>query len=66
MQDTNTISIFLLVKHNLILFQCPKTNNKKQAYKDYAGGIHYLFLVGSLLFTIQTQPKIQFAIGLVT
>ena len=66
MQDANTIFIFLLVKHNLILFQCPKTNDKKQAYKDYTGDIHYLFLVGLLLFTIQIQPKIQFAVGLVT
>jgi len=38
-----------------------KTNNKQQAYKNYARDIHYLFLVGSLLFATQTWPNIQFA-----
>ena len=65
MQDANTVSIPLPVKHNLTLSQCLKTNNEKQAYKDYAKGIHYLSLVGPLLFAIQMQPNIQFAVGLV-
>jgi len=65
MQDANTVSTPLPVKHNLTLSQCPKTNNEKQAHKDYARGIHYLSLVGSLLFTTQMRPDIQFAVGLV-
>ena len=65
MQDANTVSTPLPVKHNLTLSQCPKTNNEKQAYKYYARGIHYLSLVGSLLFATQIRPNIQFAVGLV-
>jgi len=28
--------------------------------------MHYLSLVGSLLFTMQTRPNIQYTVGLVT
>ena len=64
-QDTNTVSILLSIKHSFTLFQYLKTNNKKQAYKNYAKDIHYISLAGSLLFAIQIQPNIQFAIRLV-
>ena len=64
MQDANTVSMLLLVKYNLTLSQCPKTNNKKQAYKDYTESIHYLFLVSLLLFTTQIWSDIQFAVRL--
>jgi len=64
-QDANIISTLLLVKYNLILSQYSKTNKKKQAYKDYTRSIHYLSLVGLLLFTTQTWPNIQFSVRLI-
>jgi len=53
------------VKHNLSTTQSPQSEAEKQAYKNYAGDIHYLSLVGSLLFATQTRPDIQFAVNLV-
>jgi len=41
------------------------TEAEKRAYKDYSGDLHYLLLVGSLLFATQTRPDIQFAVDLV-
>ena len=60
------MSIPFTVKHNLTLFQSPTTEAEKCAYKDYSGNLHYLSLVGSLLFVIQTRLDIQFAVDLVT
>lgn len=31
-------------------------------YREFANGIHYLSLIGSLLYATQTCPDIQFAI----
>ena len=65
MQDTSPVSTLLAVKHNLTLSNSPQTEAEKQTYRDYANGIHYLFLVGSLLFATQTRPNIQFVVSLV-
>ena len=56
LQDAIPVSTSLLVKHNLSTTQSPQSTAKKQAYKNYTGDIHYLSLVGSLLFTTQTWP----------
>jgi len=64
-QDTSLVATPLAVKHNLTLSNSPQTEAKKQTYRDYANGIHYLSLVGSLLDAIQTWPNIQFAVSLV-
>ena len=32
-------------------------------YKEFANGIHYLSLIGSLLYATQTHPDIQYAVG---
>jgi len=61
MQDANTVFTSLPVKHILTLSQCSKTNDEKQVYKNYAGDIHYLSLIGSLLFATQMWPDIQFS-----
>ena len=66
LQDATPVSTPLLVKHNLSTTQSPQSKAEKQAYKNYAGDIHYLSLVGSLLFAAQTWPDIQFAVNLVT
>jgi len=54
LQDATPVSTPLLVKHNLSTTQSPQSKAEKQAYKNYAGDIHYLSLVGLLLFAIQT------------
>jgi transposase InsO family protein len=65
MHDSHPVSTPLTVNHNLSLSQCPSNSEELQKYNDYADGIHYLSLVGSLLFATQTRPDIQFAVGLV-
>jgi len=65
MEELFPVFTLLFVKHSLSLFQLPKIEAKKRAYQDYAGYTPYLSLVGSLLFTTQTCPNIQFAVGLI-
>ena len=52
MQDAILVSTLLGIKHNLSISQSPILETEKQAYKEYADNIHYLSLVGSLLFVI--------------
>ena len=47
-----------LVKHELSISYSSKTEVEKKAYKAYTKDIHYLSLVGSLLFTTQTRYPI--------
>jgi len=65
MENSSPVSTPLVVKHNLSLFQSPKTEAEKHAYQDYASNVPYLSLVGSLLFTTQTHPNIQSAVRLI-
>jgi len=65
LENSTLVSTPLTVKHDLILSQLPTTETEKHAYKDYSGDLHYLSLVGSLLFATQTRPDIQFTVGLV-
>jgi len=65
LKNSTPVSTPLAVKHDLILSQLLTTKAEKRAFKDYTGDIHYLSLVGSLLFATQTRPDIQFAVGLV-
>lgn len=53
MKDTTSILTLLVVKHNLFASQSLNSKAKKWAYKDYAKGIYYLLLMGSLLFATQ-------------
>lgn len=66
MKDTTSILTLLVVKHNLFASQSLNSKAKKWAYKDYAKGIYYLLLMGSLLFATQIWPNIQFAVSLIT
>ena len=54
LQDATLVSTPLSVKHNLSVIQSSQSEAEKRAYKNYAGDIHYLSLVGSLLFATQT------------
>ena len=66
LENSTLVSIPFIVKHDLTLSQLPTTEAEMCAYKDYSSNLHYLSLVGSLLFVIQTRPDIQFVVGLVT
>jgi len=58
MRDTIPVFTPLAIKHNLSTSQSPTSKGEKHVYKGYSDGIHYLSLVGSLLFTTQTRPDI--------
>jgi len=64
-QDTSPVATLFTVKYDLTLSNSPQTEAEKQTYKDYANGIHYLSLVGSLLYATQMWPNIQFVVSLV-
>ena len=64
-QDTSPVATPFTVKYDLTLSNSPQTEAEKQTYRDYANGIHYLSLVGSLLYATQMWPNIQFAVSLV-
>ncbi len=63
MQDCTPVSTPLNVKHGLSASQSPKTAEELAQYLEYANGIHYLELTGSLLYATQTRPEMQFAVG---
>jgi len=65
MQDAAPVSTPLVVKHELFSLQSSQTKAEKHAYKSYVQDTHYLSLVGSLLFAMQTRPDIQYAVSLV-
>jgi len=65
MQDTSPVATPFAVKHDLTLSNLLQTEAEKQTYRNYANGIHYLSLVGSLLYTTQIWPDIQFVVSLV-
>jgi len=65
LENSTPVSIPLAVKHDLTLSQSPTTEAEKHALEDYASDIHYLSLVGSLLFATQTRSDIQFVVGLI-
>jgi hypothetical protein len=65
MKDCHPVKTPLAVNHGLSIAQSPSTSTAVEAYSKYSNGIHYLSLVGSLLFATQTRPDIQFAVNLV-
>ena len=66
MQDCTAVSILLSVKHDLSVSQSPKMEKECTEYTKYANGIHYLEVVGSLLYATQMQPDIQFLVSLIS
>ena len=66
MQDCTPMSTPLAVKHDLPVSQSPKMEKECIKYTKYANGIHYLEIIGSLLYATQTWPDIQFPVGLIS
>jgi len=65
MLDAKPVSTPLAVKHGLSTSQSPSSEAELNEYSNFSGGIHYLSLVGSLLYTTQTCPDIQFSVNLI-
>ena len=65
MLDVKPVSIPLAVKHSLSTSQSPSSEAELNEYSNFSKGIHYLSLVGLLLYTIQTYPNIQFSVNLI-
>ena len=65
MLDMKLISTPLAVKHGLSMFQSPSSEAELNEYSNFSRGIHYLSLVGSLLYATQTYPDIQFSVNLI-
>jgi hypothetical protein len=62
MSDCTPVSTPLAVKHNLSASQSPKTEAKCEEYLKFANSLQYLEMVGALLYTTQTHPKIQHSV----
>jgi len=65
MSDAKPVSTPLAVKHGLSTSQSPSSEMEQNEYLSFSGGIHYLSLVGSLLYATQTHPDIQFSVNLI-
>jgi len=65
MSDAKPVSTSLAVKHGLSTSQSLSSEIEQNEYSSFSGGIHYLSLVGSLLYATQTHPDIQFSVNLI-
>lgn len=55
----------MAVKSNLSVLQSPQTDEEHSAYLKFANGLHYLEIVGALIYATQTRPDIQYAVGVI-
>jgi len=58
MLDVKPVSTPLAIKHGLSTSQSPSSEAELNEYLNFSGGIHYLSLVGSLLYATQTHLDI--------
>ena len=65
MLDVKPVSTPLAVKHGLSTSQSLSSEAELNEYSNFSRGIHYLSLVGSLLYATQTHPDIQFSVNLI-
>ena len=65
MLDVKPVSTPLAVKHGLSTSQSLSSEAELNEYSNFSRGIHYLSLVGSLLYATQTRPDIQFSVNLI-
>ena len=65
MLDVKPVSTPLAVKHGLSMSQSPSSEAELNEYSNFSRDIHYLSLVGSLLYVTQTCPDIQFSVNLI-
>jgi len=65
MEASVPVSTPFVVKHELFSSQSPQTEARKYAYRSYVNNMHYLSLVGLLLFAIQIRPNIQYTVSII-
>jgi len=58
MFNSHSVSTPLAVSSTLSLSQSPQSEEDVSKYKEFANSIHYLSLIGLLLYTMQTHPNI--------
>ncbi|KXN87171.1 Copia protein, partial [Leucoagaricus sp. SymC.cos] len=63
MAGAHPVSTPLAVGNILSASQSPQSPDDVCKYKEYSNKIHYLSLIGSLLYAMQTQLDIQFMVG---
>ena len=61
--NLHSVSTPLAISSTLSLSQSSQFEENISKYKKFANSIHYLFLIGSLLYATQTCPNIQYTIG---
>ena len=61
--NLHSVSTPLAISNTLSLSQSSQSEENISKYKEFANSIHYLFLIGSLLYATQTCPNIQYTIG---
>ena len=65
MDQSHPVSTPLPVKNTLSTLQSPASDAECKIYLEFANGMHYLEVVGALLYATQMRPDIQYAIGLI-
>ena len=63
MADCTPVSTPLVMKDTLSAAQSPSTPEEHHKYQDYADGLHYLEIIGAVLYATQTRPDIQYAVS---
>jgi len=62
MANAYLVSTSFTVGTMLFILQSPQTLEDLCKFWEYSNRIHYLSLVGSLVYTIQNWPNIQFEV----
>ena len=52
------VSTPTITNHHLSQTQTPCNQHEQEKYERHAKGIHYILLIGLLLYTTQTHPDI--------
>ena len=66
MDQSHPVSTPLPVKNTLSTLQSPASDAECKIYLEFTNGMHYLEVVGALLYATQMQPDIQYAVGLIS
>ena len=66
MENSNPVSTPLNTKECLSAAQSPQTTEEKKAYLEYAGGLVYIQIVGSIIYVMQTRPDVLHAVGVLS
>jgi len=66
MENLNPVSTPLNTKGRLSAAQSPQTKEESKAYLEYARGLVYIQIVGSVIYVTQTRPDVLHAVGVLS